>query len=152
MPQHLQDFRKVDLNRSVIDHEHSDPKTGEYTFIEKVYVDYQNPETRPPWYFSWCRWTDKNNYAEFNEWRTLWKFSKVVIEDGYWPEGVAPDSNGNYTFGDLIWVKCPLKEYIDKRKHEIEMSESSTRNKLRQIRNEMKADGVDLDEKMIRTL
>lgn len=148
---YLQEMPKVDLNHSVVDNANSDPATGQYTFIEKKYVNYQNPETRPKWYLAWCRWTDKNNYAEFSDWKTKWGFSLCTIEDGYWPEGLAP-TDGHYVTGDLILVKCPLETYIKRRKHEIGISEGSTKAIVQRFLNEAKADGVELEANLIRSL
>ena len=148
----LQELKLVDLNHSIIDKDNSKPEIGQYEFVEKKYVTYQDPEVRPTWYFSWCRYVPQNNYAEFNEWKWHWKFSKVVVEDGFWPEGLAPDANGAYTNGDLILVKCPLSEYIKRRKHEIGLSEKSTKAVLDRFKNETKAAGVNLDESLIRSL
>ena len=148
----LQELKLVDINHSVIDKDNSKPEIGQYEFVEKKYVTYQDPEVRPTWYFSWCRYVPQNNYAEFNEWNWRWKFSKVVVEDGFWPEGLAPDANGAYTNGDLILVKCPLSEYIKRRKHEIGLSEKSTKTVLDRFKNETKAAGVNLDESLIRSL
>lgn len=148
---YLQEMPKVDINHSTIDAQNSNPEQGHYTFLNKVYVNYQNPETRPPWYLAWCRWTDKNNYQEFNDWKTKWGFSLCTIEDGYWPEGLAP-TDGHYITGDLILVKCPLASYIKRRKHEIKMSEDSTKSIVQRFKAEAKAAGVELDENLIRSL
>ena len=148
----LQELKLVDLNHSVLDEENSNPADGRYEFVEKKYVSYQNPEVRPPWYFSWCRYVPQNNFKEFNEWKWRWKFDKVTVEDGYWPEGLAPDANGVYTTGDVILVKCPLSEYIKRRKHEIGLSEGSTKAIVSRFKEESKLAGVSLDDALIRSL
>jgi hypothetical protein len=147
---YLQEHPKVDIKHSVIDEKNSNPALGIYEFIEKKYVNYQDPEVRPPWYFAWCRWTDKNNYAEFNDWKTKYGYSLVTVEDGYWPEGLAPDADGKYVTGDSVLVKCPLRKYIQRRLHEIKISEQSTQSIIARFKQETKDAGVDLDDRFIR--
>lgn len=149
---YLQEHRLIDINHSTIDKKKSDPATGTYEFIEKKYVSYQDPEVRPEWRFEWCRYLASNNYSEYTDMQRKWKASKVKVEDGFWPEGLGPDSSGAYTTGDVVLVKYPLRIYIERRKHEIKMSEGATRAIINRHKSEAKADGVDLDDNLIRNM
>jgi hypothetical protein len=81
-----------------------------------------------------------------------WKASKVIVEDGFWPEGLGPASDGSYQTGDVILVKYPLPIYVKRRKHEIAMSENATKSIIARHKAEAKAAGVDIDENLIRSM
>jgi hypothetical protein len=148
---YLQEHPLVDINHSAVA-EGSDPSKGIYEFTDKKYVSYQDAEVRPNWRFEWCRYLASNNFAEYNDAVRKWQASKVVVEDGFWPEGLAPQSDGTYQTGDVVLIKIPLAVYIKRRKHEIGMSENATKAKLAQYKSETEAAGLSLDEKLIRSL
>jgi hypothetical protein len=83
------------------------------------------------------------------EWRVKWNFSEITTSDDYWPEGVIPNADGHYVRGDLIAVKCPIQDYISKRKHELQVSENAPAAIMRQFNNEAAAVGLDVDEAMM---
>jgi hypothetical protein len=149
---YLQEHKLVDINHSVIDEESSKPAEGIYEFKDKKFVNYRDAEVRPKWRFEWCRWLASNNYAEYNDAVRKWQASKVVVEDGYWPDGLAPAGDGSYQTGDVILIKYPLHIYIKRRKHEIQMSENSTKRIMDQYKAQAAADEVSLDERLMRSL
>lgn len=148
---YLQEHKLVDINHSTLA-EGSDPSKGIYEFVDKKFVNYRDSEVRPKWRFEWCRYLASNNFSEYNDAVRKWQASKVVVEDGYWPDGLAPSSDGTYQTGDVVLIKIPLHIYLKRRKHEIEMSENATKSKLAQIKSEQAAAGVTLEEKLIRSL
>lgn len=151
---YLSDIKIVDLRFSEWDKKKSDPKDGDYEFTKKVYIDmYGTKETRPPWYFTWCRYepTSKPPYREFRDWKYSGYSAVNVDEDDYWPEPLAPDNNGNYVFMDVILVKRPL---IDELKYRLEKQAkgSSAKEKIQAFQEEMEREGVGVPESVLRDL
>ena len=127
----LRDYKLVDLRRSKLKRG-TDPKKGIFKFEPngKVYVSWKDSATRPPHYVKWNR----NEPYAISRWETLWNYSNVTIEDPYWPEGLKPNEEGNYVYqNDMILVKCPLQDYVEKRKKEIRKSEMASAAKRREF-------------------
>jgi len=130
-------------------------EAGDYKFIEKRFVDFfGGKQSRPPYWFTWCRYDEKNNYRELASYKAKWNYSVVNMdEDNYCPDGVVPNAEGNYTFGDLILVKCPLIDHLKKRQMEINMSKGGARAKLEKFHSDMGKAGAaipdDLMDKML---
>ena len=126
-------------------------ENGDYEFTEMKYVDYKGDrEARPPYWFTWCRWEPANNYLELREWKAKWNYTPVnVDEDNYWPFGLAPNSAGEYTFGDLIFVKCPLIDYLKKRQVDVNMSRGGAKAKLKKFHTDMNKAGGAIPEDMM---
>jgi hypothetical protein len=143
------------LRQSKYDKEKADRAKGVYPFTKKTYVNYHSDASvRPPYYLTWCRYNPQNGLRELNEWKIKWNFSPVTTNDDYVPEGVTPNAEGLYVFGDLVFVKCPIQDYINKRRHEMRVSENAPKAIQKQFQAEAKSYGVDLDdeqlEKMLR--
>ena len=127
----LKDIKLIDLKRSKIDKKNSDPDKGIYRFEPngKVYVSWKDPATRPPHYVKWNR----NDPRDIERWRSLWNYSEVTAKDPYWPEGIKVNEAGYYVYQtDMILMKCPLEDYVNKRKREIEKSELAVASKRRE--------------------
>jgi len=91
--------RVVDLRKSKIDETRSDPKSGKYVFLEKVYTEKNHSEDK---FFSWCR----NTVRDISDWGLNYGYETVKAGvDPYWPEGVSPDGEGLYVKGDLVFLK-----------------------------------------------
>jgi hypothetical protein len=120
---YLNEIQIVDLNNSLWDKEKSDPSKGEYEFTKKVYIDYQTKVQRPNWYFTWVRNNPRDGYKDVRDYQVKWKFTYVTKDDPYWPEGLSPDVNGQYTYGDVVLMKCPLIEELKRRKLSKDMSD-----------------------------
>jgi hypothetical protein len=145
-----QEIRFVDLKNSKYDKEKSDRQKADYAFTKKAYVNYRSDASvRPPYYFDWCRYDARNNYRELAEWGAKWKFTPLTTADDYYPEGVPPNSSGNFVNGDVIAVKCPLMEQINKRKQEMRISENAPLAIKRQFQVDAKSMGVDLDDSQL---
>ena len=130
----LRDYKLVDLRRSKIDKKRSDPKKGIFKFEPngKVYVSWKDAATRPPHYIKWNR----NEPYAVSRWEIKWGYSNVTIEDPYWPEGLKPNEEGNYVYQtDMILVKCPLENYVEKRKKEIAKSELASAAKRKEFQD-----------------
>jgi hypothetical protein len=154
MPQ-LRDIRIVDLKHSIWDKEKSEPKKGKYIFKKKVKINYFDKGKRPEWWFYLCRYDSRNNYRELSEMRYTLDATPVTLgEDEYWPEGLVPNAEGHYVFGDLILVKYPLITYLKNRQRAQELSmrargTKTTHPKLQQfkadVRKQSLADGKGFD-------
>ncbi len=137
----LRDIKLVDLNRSKIDKRKSDPEKGIFVFEPngKVYVSWRDPATRPQHYVKWNR----NDPRDIAHWRVMWGYSEVTAKDPYWPEGEKPNEAGHYVYKtDMILMKCPLENYVEKRKKEIEKSELAVASKRREYEALVKQKGV----------
>jgi hypothetical protein len=142
----LRDIKLIDLRRSKLKRG-SDPKKGIYKFEPngKIYVSWKDPATRPPDYVKWNR----NTPYDVERWRTLWNYSEVTIGDPYWPEGVRPNEDGHYVYStDMILMKCPLENYIEKRKKEIMKSELASIAKLKEFENTAKRLGTTVEKQV----
>jgi len=151
---HLGQIKLIDLKRSEIDKEKSDPKIGKYVFKKKAYTKY--PFADDTYKYKWNTVDRRpNQISPEEEWKINYKFDYVVVgQDNVWPEGVKPNGEGHYQFGDAILMKCRIEDYIEKRKHEIAKSEKAYKAKrdeyqasLRKIGRQVKGK-VDIDEQM----
>ncbi len=150
---YLSDLKFIDLKHSDIDEENSDPKRGKYVFKKKVYLSYRDKGRRPVWYYTWCRYSKSNDYADLQEWQARWAYQLVKSSEGeIWPEGLAPDAEGSYRFGDLIAVKCPLLDHLKRAEQEAIQSMRASKSKFAQFAEQNKAQGVALPEGYIETL
>ena len=151
---YLSDIKIVDLRLSEWNKETSDPKEGNYDFTNKVYIDYYgDQEARPEYYFCWCRYDSRNNYRELRDYKIMWQYSTVNVDtDLFWPEGVPPDENGNYNFGDVILVKrdliAQLKDKLEKR----ERSRGAGRAKLQEFQSKMEKYGAGIPASMVKEI
>jgi hypothetical protein len=108
-------------------------RAGRYAFKKKVYIDYDG-NRRPPYHFTWCRYSASNNYEDLSAWQAQYGYTPVIHgKDQFWPESVYVNASNYYQFGDLVWVKCPLKDYLLRREEERKLME----------RGQKKIDAVD---------
>ena len=121
---------------------------GEYEFIEKRYIDFKgDKQARPPYWFTWCRYEPGNNYLDYRGYKAKWNYSPVNMdEDNYWPDGQPPNAEGNYIFGDLILVKCPLIDYLRRKLMEKKLSEGGARAKLEKFHSDMDREGAAIPD------
>jgi hypothetical protein len=137
----LMDIRIVDLDNSVYDKETSNPKKGEYVFSSKRYVTYKGDGPRPNWFFTWERYEPTNGYREVSAAKAN-RFTFVNVDaDKYWPEGVAPDAEGKYVFGDAVLMKCPLVDELERRFKNQELSKNGGKQGMESFSNTVRHDG-----------
>ncbi len=130
----------VDLRKSKIDEKLSDPKSGKYVFLEKVYIKGKNHSEDK--FFSWCR----NRDTDVTEWRLSYGFETVkAVVDPYWPEGITPAADGVYVKGDLVLVMCPIELEIRRRVEEEQMGKRQQKAQIDKLKAETKAAGADVD-------
>lgn len=116
---------------------------ADYDFVEKKYIRYVGSEmARPDYWFSWCR----NTKQRLREWKAHYNFRPVdPVHDDYVPEGVAVE-DGMFIYGDLVFVKTPLLDYLRRRKEEIDMSKLGAAKKYKEFGDKLRKGGVKVSE------
>lgn len=163
MPRMLKDCIIVDLRHSELLLP-SDPKeakkvqghmdeTCEFQFVKKVYVDYYNRGIRPPYWFTWCRYSKTNDYRDLYEWKVMYGYTPVQKGiDPYWPDGVMPDENGFFVVGDLISVKRNLIDHLQESLENQARTRRGARERLEQFHEHKKAHHGAIPEDMFQEL
>ena len=147
----------VDLRRSDVNWEMSDPKKGKYTFRDgkKVYLrfdDYKDSATRPSWKYQWVAYDDKDDFRNFNNWKM--KFNAEPVMAGrtaeIWPEPLTPTVEGHYRYMDLILMRVPLDLWIDKLEDDRKLYDKAREGLDKKFRSEAKAEGAEQETIEIR--
>ena len=114
----------VDLDKSKLDMEKSDPKRGAFVFDKvpnaKVYVPKKSAYAKdasllpPVMVFPVSRMED-----DLQSGITYWRFEYgaepiVAGVDPYWPEPLKPDAEGHYVYKDTIFVKVDTFTWLNK--------------------------------------
>jgi len=162
MPAYLQGVKLVDLRNSELDLPEDKKsaekvkalmyETGEFKFKpgKKMYVNFYDEGRRPPYWFTWCRYSETNNYRDLYEWKQQWGYSPVNRDnDPFWPEPVPPNPDGHYVVGDVILVKVPLVNHLKRVLEERAISNLGARAKLKQFNATMRQSGASLPPDMI---
>ena len=125
---------------------------GFWKFKEKVYVNYHEPGARPPHWFSWCRYDNRDNYRHMSEWKWQFGYVPVTRDDPYWPENVPLNSRGHYQIGDLALVRCRLIDHLKLRWEEIEVAKKAGKAKLDEFEAAVKTQGDQIEQSLIEEL
>ena len=144
----------VDLRRSDWDKERSDPKKGRYLFADgkKVYLrldDYKDDSTMPRYAYRWVAYDKSDDYRNMRMWQMKYSAEPVRFDDPLvevWPEGVAPDAEGNYRYMDLILMRVPTEVWVDKLIDDKAVADSARKNLDKRFREEAKEAGAEVDE------
>lgn len=120
--------RFIDLNKSELDEEKSNPKNGEYVFKKKVYYNkVENPF--PGGVIKWGRKTDNLQSAGIFQKLQRYGYYKIRIDEHkILPEPFSKlniDENGDIVYVDALLCAVPYYDYIKKRKREIEAADQS---------------------------
>ena len=97
---------------------------------------------RPLWKFEW----NINKEEDINKWALNFGHTLVTVDDGYWPEGIPPDSKGNFIRGDLIFVKVLVEDFLARRKDEVTGGNIGRKVLTEQFQNQLKHVGANVDE------
>lgn len=144
----LHEIRTIDLSKSVIDPKMSDPDKGKYVFLKKVYTTGQNSSDH--YHFGWCRYEPRNGYRELREWEVKFGYTPVTNKvDPYYPEGMTPNAEGHYVYGDLIRVKCPLISHLEAMEANEKLSRGAAKGKIDAFKNQMRREGGAIPDSMI---
>jgi hypothetical protein len=152
MPLYIKDIddKIIDLERSIIDENHSDPKKRIYKFHKKVYYDLKRAKLDGietcPWKFGWCN----KNPQIVGQWRFGQGWDFVTTDDQFVPEGypggVILNVEGHYEFGDLVLMKMPLRDWIAQ-KLEKERAEQSALTRVKHgFQADAEKDGLALSK------
>jgi len=139
----LSEIRFVDLKRSKVDWEKSQPQSGKYVFRgDPAYVDYVSDEAPLPDHK--VQWVNHNPY-NVDRWRYKYGYEIVKWQDKlYWPEGFEPNAEGRYQYRDTILMMCPADVYVERKRKEIERSERATRSRQAEFRAAAAHDGIEV--------
>ena len=123
----------IDKRFSEYDEKKSDPKKGKYVWLKETkYRDSLKDKSRlPEHWISWGRKTEEG--WDLMDQTTRLTFTFVELNDPYFPPGAQLDENDHWVYKDAIMMKCPLRDYIERRKHDIEASESAVSAKRREF-------------------
>jgi len=154
MPSLVKDIKFVDLKRSTWNEKKSNRKNGEYDISNKVY--YRNRDFKEgyvhPYKLKWCKFSENDYPRPFITWET-WKIQYkamfLTAKDDYWPEGMSPDTEGKYVFGDLVAVKIPIEIHMEHKRRAVEKSEREARAVKKAFETEMDQAGVRVSPKTI---
>ena len=145
----LDEIKIIDLERSVLDEtKKSKPEKGEYFFKKKVYTTNKMADARKGlagWKFKWNR----NDDRCIRDWQIKWGFSLVTPKDPYWPEGIPPDAEGKYVFGDAVLMKIQIAKYAEKRTREIAKSDRAARSRIKEFEQVMAEKNVKVEDEFI---
>ncbi len=127
---------------------------GAYKFKKKVYVDYYGiTAPAPEHYLKWIRYDQTNNYRESRDMAAAMNYAYVKAgEDPYWPEGVGPNPDGYYVYGDLVLMKVPLKDYLVQRFEAIQQSKRGKNEAVARFEAEVEASGSSVPREEIAAL
>jgi len=141
----LKDIDIIDMERSVVDEERSEPENGLYFFKEKVSItdkSYKDAATCPPDVLKWGRMTEDGR--QIRKWRLVFHYDFVVHkEDPYYPEGAELDGEGHWVFGDAILMKCPLDVHMQRKVKDLKTADDNLKAKGRQFRTAVAKDVKD---------
>ena len=148
----LHTIKIVDLKQSRVDWKKSDPEKGRYVFEPngKKYIDYNSDSSALPAHkVQFCR----NTPNDIDQWKYQLDYDLVRWQDKlYWPEGIVPNGEGYYTFGDVILMQCPALIYAERKRKELERSRGAVKVALRQFHQDAKKDGVYVGEEQLHDL
>lgn len=125
-------------------------RTGKFRFKKKVYTDYKNRANRPKDYLQWNRYSAHNDFMEVRDWEAQWGYELVkAVNDPYWPEGLKPNAEGHFRYGDCILMKIPFLNYLMKRVESISRSEIGLKDRLAKFKSDVEKSGGEVPEEII---
>ena len=127
----LNEIKIIDLNRSKWDPEKSNPKKGDYHFVDKVYTDKKMADTVKGFDYGYKFKWNRDDPRSIKDWVIKYGFELVTPKDPYLPEGVPPDGEGKFVFGDAVLMKIPLRKYAKKQLKAIQKSERALSSKVK---------------------
>lgn len=145
----LRDIKIIDANKSEVDVEESKAK-GIPVFKRKVYYKFRDNTGLSPW---WFYWAPKDDDGQLNWLMTAQNYEFVKKDDPYVPEGIKLNAEKRYQYGDLVLMKCPLTEYIQRRMEARKLADARVKSRKNQFDEEvMKDGGQSLSEEELESL
>jgi len=115
-------------------------KTGVFKFKVKRYIDYSGNVTFPEYAFEWVRYSRTNDYREFQTYQAN-HWTKVTPDGDYWPEGIAPDPEGEFRFGDAILLKQDLRRHLVKKQEDKLLADRAGKGEMDKFRSRVEREG-----------
>ena len=148
----------VDLRRSKWDKERSKPDKGIYFFEPngKVYLrfdDYKDSATRPNFAYRWVAYHKHDDFKSMRTWAFKWGAEPVKASDPLtevWPESLAPDTEGNYHYEDLILMRIPTERWADKLETDAKYYDDARTNLDKKFRAEARAENAEVIDSITR--
>lgn len=115
----LNKIKFVDLKRSDVNWDASDPLKGKYVFRKKVYItqaSYASDSLRPPHVLKWVTDNDETGDSSVMNYKYEFGAEEVNYKDrDYWPEPLMPNETGHYKFyPDALLMKIPVERQLEK--------------------------------------
>ena len=115
--------------------------SGMFKFRIKRFVDYSGTQGPYPAYaFKWIRYSPTNGYREYQE-HVANHWSKMFTDEPYWPDGIAPSSEGDFRFGDTILMKQDLKRYLVKVEEDQLLANRAGKGEMAKFRAKVEREG-----------
>jgi len=145
----LNDFPWIDRTQSEIDEKKSNPETGTY-FVKdggnKVIYSAKLPDGgRAKYHYHWIQNTpDRMSMVKIQK-----GYTEVTKDDDIVPEGMITNETGHYVYGDLIFMKCSLEQYLERILHSRKRSDLQLAAKKREFVNKAKSVHAGMDEDLL---
>jgi len=128
----------IDVKKSDMDMEES-KRRGVPVFTKKVYYKFRDNTGLAPWYFYWG---PKNDEATLSMLMQNENYEFVTKDDPYIPEGLKLNAEKRWQLGDLVLLKCPLQEYVERRVDSRKLAEARVKSRKDQFSREAAAEGI----------
>ncbi len=103
----------IDLSKSVVDDTKTNKEKGLWYFHKKTYYQSSVDLNSAPWKFTFIR-NDPMDIAKARS-QMMYDFVAGDGSSGYVPEGCIKNAEGNWQFGDVILMRCPIREYYKRK-------------------------------------
>jgi hypothetical protein len=123
--------KAIDLERSDVDEGRSNPEKGIYFFNGEPTVisdkSYKDAGTCPPYVFEWVS-KEMGGGRRLKHYLYNLHFDFVQnIEDPYFPQGADLDGDGHWTYGDMVWMKCPLELHMERKVKQVRAQDDASK-------------------------
>jgi len=141
----LNEIKIVDLKKSDVNWDLSDPSKGKYVFHKKVYYG----RTGEPGDKYFPKWVTDDKMGNIQNWTYSFDASEVKWEDKeYWPEPLRPNATHGYDFIDAVLMKINIEMWVDKVERERKMANEQVSNNKKAFNAKMESEGAELNVDM----
>ncbi len=146
----LSDVKIIDKRFSQWDERKSDPKKGKYVWIKKECIDKRKFDKNKEWKLWWAPYDPELNLKKYYAWKAKLQYEPIdAIKDNFVADGAIINDSDWWVFGDLVLVKMPLLDYLQKKEMERKLTTRGGRAELLAFQDQMKAQGAALPDSMI---
>lgn len=122
---------------------------GQYKFKKKVYTDKPMADSTGGldygYAFKWGRNTEK----DISTWKIRDGFEPVTVKDPYLPDGIPPNAEGRFIFGDAILMKITLRKYAEKHTKSQAKSDRAAAARYKEFQATLESRGVEASDEFI---